>query len=69
MILALVELAGGEALEIGALAPVDVDDLDVVAGLDEIGLRRRGMDAQIRDGVGQGIRKLEFQDGFWTRTL
>ena len=35
----LVELARGKALEIGALPPGDVDDLDIFAGAHDIGLR------------------------------
>ena len=47
MLLTLVELAGGEALEVGALASRDIDDLDVLAGAHEIGLGRRMVDADI----------------------
>ncbi len=59
MVLALVELARRKALEVGALAPVYVDDLDVVAGLDEIALRRRRLDPLVQQRIGQRIRKLE----------
>ena len=47
MLHALVELARGEALEVGALPPGDVDDLDIFAGAHEIGLGRRMVDADI----------------------
>ena len=57
---ALVELARGEALEIGALAAGDIDDLDVFAGAHEIGLRRRAVDADILQRIGErlGQRRL-----------
>ena len=56
---ALVELAGREALKIGALAAVDIDDLQIVPGLDEIALRGGGSHPQIKDEVGQGVGQLE----------
>ena len=54
---ALVQLAGGKALEIGALAAGDVDDLDVFAGADDIGFRRRPVDADVLQRVGQRLRQ------------
>ena len=40
----LVELSRGKALEVGALATGDVDDLNIFAGSDEIGPGRRPVD-------------------------
>ena len=56
-LLALVELAGGKALEIGALAAGDVDDLDVFAGADEIGFRRRPVHADVLQRIGERLRQ------------
>ena len=47
MLDSLVELARGEALEVGALPPGDVDDLDIFAGTHDIGLSRRVVDADV----------------------
>ena len=55
MLHALVELARGEALEVGALAAGDVDDLDVFAGAHEIGLSRRIVDADILQRIGKRL--------------
>ena len=54
MVLAAVELARRKTLEVGALAAVDVDDLDIVACLDEIGLRRCRLDALVQYGSASG---------------
>ncbi len=58
MLLSLVQLASREALEIGALASVDIDDLDVVPGLDEVGLCRRRAHAKVENRVGKRIRQI-----------
>ena len=55
MLQALVERARGKALEVGALAPGDVDDLDIFAGANQIGLGRRPVDADILNGIGQRL--------------
>ena len=52
---ALVQLARIEALEVGALPSIDVEDLDIVARLDEIAFGRRRFHPQIQDRVGQRI--------------
>ena len=62
MLNALVEFAGVKALEIGALAAFDVDDLDVVTGLHEIGLGGRGFYPQVQHRVGQGIGQVKLAD-------
>ena len=62
MLNALVEFAGVKALEVGALAAFDVDDLDVVTGLHEIGLGGRGFYPQIKHRVGQGIGQVKLAD-------
>ena len=59
MVLAAVELARRKTLEVGALPAVDVDDLDVVAGLDEIGLGGCRLDALVEHGIGERIGQLE----------
>ncbi len=61
MILAAIELARRKTLEVGALAAVDVDDLDIVAGLDEIGLRGRRLDALVEHRIGERVGQLEFR--------
>ena len=52
---ALVELPRVEALEVGALPTIHVEDLDIVTSLDEIAFRRRRFDPQVQDRVGQRI--------------
>ncbi len=69
MLDAPVQLAGVKALEIGALPPVDVKDLDVVAGLDEIAFRRRRFHPQIEDRVGQRIGQVMLPDHARPRAL
>ena len=59
---AAVEFAGVKALEIGALAAFDVDDLDVVACFDEIAFRRGGFYPQIKDRIGKRIGQVELAD-------
>ncbi|EKD60275.1 MAG: hypothetical protein ACD_54C00843G0002 [uncultured bacterium] len=44
----LIQLAGGKALKIRTLAAIDVDDLDVVAGFDEIAFGGGGFHPQIQ---------------------
>ena len=61
MVAALVQLARRKALEVGALAAVDIDDLEIVAGLDEIGFRRRRMDAQVEHRIGERIGQLRLR--------
>jgi hypothetical protein len=61
MINALVEFAGGEALEIGALPPGDVDDLDIFARAHD--LCRRVVDANILERVGEGLQQIRLVDG------
>ena len=56
----LVELARGKALEVGALATGDVDDLNIFPGAHEIGCGRRPVDANILQRVGKRLG----QDGF-----
>ena len=56
---ALVQLARGETLEIGALAPVHIEDLDIVAGLDEIGLGSGRMHPDIGNRIGQRVGQFE----------
>ena len=60
MLNSLVELARGKALEIGALAPGNVDDLDEFAGAHDIGLGGRLVDADILQRIGErlGQRRL-----------
>ena len=58
--LTLVELARGEALEVGALAPGDIDDLDILAGANEIGLCRRLIDADVLKRVGERLGQQRF---------
>ena len=55
MLDALVELARGEALEVRALAPGDIDDLDIFSGTDDIGLSRRVVDADILQRVSERL--------------
>ena len=55
----LVELARCEALEIGALPTVHIEDLDVVARFHEIGLGGGRMNADVGNRVGQRIGKFE----------
>ena len=50
----LSSLRAAKALEVGALAAGDVDDLDVLAGPDDIGLGRRAVDADILQGSASG---------------
>ncbi len=61
MVASLVELARRKALEVGALAPVDIDDLQIVARFDEVGFRRRRMDAQIEHRIGKRVAKLRLR--------
>ena len=60
---AAVELSGGKALEIRALPAGHVDDLDVFAGADEIGIRRRPVDADVLQRVGQRLRQHDLAGG------
>ena len=50
-----IDLAEGEGLEVGALAPLDIDDLDELAGLHQIGRRGRGADPEILAGVAERL--------------
>ena len=67
MIAPLVQLARRKALEVGALAAVDVDDLEIVAGLHEIGFRGRRMDAQVDDRIGERVGRaaISSPSGSW----
>ena len=47
-----------EGEEVGALAPLDVDDLDELAGLDLVALRGGPVDAEVQPWVGQRGRHL-----------
>ena len=55
MFQSLVERARGEALEVGALAAGDIDDLDIFAGANHIGFGRRLVDADVLKGIGQRL--------------
>ncbi len=54
----VLQLARVERQEVRALAPLDVDDLDVLARLDLIGERRRPVDADVEAWLGQRRREL-----------
>ena len=70
MINALVEFARGEALEIGALPPGDVDDLDIFAGAHDISLCRRVVDANILERSARGSgRCVSFCGGMRERMM
>ena len=62
---ALVELSRGKAFEIRALPPIDINDLDVVTCLHEIGLCRLAVDThvtqRIRERVWQSEPRLRFE--------
>jgi hypothetical protein len=58
----LVEFPRRKALEIRALAAIDVEDLDIVARLDMVGPRGGRLDAQIERGIGEGFGQV-MQDG------
>ena len=60
MLHALVELARGKALEVGALPPGNVDDLDIFAGAHDVGLRRRLVDADILKRIGERLWQVGF---------
>ena len=62
MLEAPVELARIEALEVGALTAIDVDDLDVVAGPDQIAFGRGRPHAKIEDRVGQRVGQVVMTD-------
>ena len=55
---AVVEPPRVERQEVRALAALDVDDLDVLAGLDLVRERGRGIHPQVEHGVGQRGRQL-----------
>src|SRR3954451_7497238 len=62
-LVALLQLARVEGEEVRALAPADVDDLDVLAGLDLVAQRARAVDAEVEPRLGQGRRQLELARG------
>ena len=56
---AVLELVPMEREEVRALLALDVDDLDVLAGLDLVGEGRRAVDAEVEPRLGERGRELE----------
>ncbi len=65
----LVEFAGVKALEIGALAALDVDNLDVITRLDEIAFRRGRFHPQVKHRIGQWVGQVELAHLARTRAV
>ena len=62
-LLAFLELRCAEREEVGALATLDVDHLDVLAGLHLVGERRGAIDLEVEARVGERIGESELGAG------
>ena len=57
-----IQLTRIEALKIGTLSAVDVDDLNIVTRFDEIAFCSLGMDADIINWISQWVGQFKFRD-------